>query len=303
MPSSGLLKKFLEMVDDPGRIMISPAYDLNKKMVDITPTYKAIENYAFQIGETVKLAERSGISGRIVYIPVWRNNEEMNQSDGRAEIYLPEMRSLLDRDMKYLWNGCSWNSYHTSNTDLLRIKSLLGTDPVWWDNSMLYSDELAEMDNQPAKLNLFNLFMPFGNQSIRDLFNNIDTTQVFINFCPVSELDIIRLSTLSDFLWNTRDYDPDISLWKTLQSKYGAACAKELVLFADIYAVLLRLSAELKDPVHHQRLIRKALPLQEALDEHLVSIKNLIGSEHQLVKELQLKSEGINSKIPLPEPE
>jgi len=63
---------------------------------------------------------------------------------------------------------------------------------------------------------------------------------------------------------------------------------------------LLRLSVELKDPVHQQRFIRKAVPLQENLDKHLTTIRKILGSEHQLVKELQMTYDDIASKIPSP---
>jgi hypothetical protein len=301
--SSGLLNGFLDMIDEPNKIIISPAYPQNTEIVNFNLNYRDIEYYAGLIGKFADIAGKKGISDCIAFVPLWRNNEEMNQSDGKAEIYLSEMKNLVGKNVRYLWNGCSWNSYYTNNADLVGIKSILGSNPVWWDNSMLYSGEMSEMDYHPAKLNLFNLFMPFDNQVTRELLDNIDSTQVFINFCPESEFDFIRLITVSDFLWNSGNYDPDVSLWKILQSKYGSACAKELILFADIYAALLRLSIELKDPVHHQRLIRKAMPLQEDLKEHLIVIKRILGNEHQLAKELQLKSDNINSKIPLTEPD
>lgn len=298
-----LLRKFLEIIDEPNKVIISPSNYLNPEVIDIDPTYRAIKHYTDLIKEYDAIADRNGISDCIIYVPVWRNSEEMNGSHGRADIYLSEMKNLLARDIQYLWNGSCWNSCHTCNADMVRIKSVLGSDPVWWDNSMLYSAESNKVKNHPAKLSLFNLFEPFSNHGIRELIGNIDTTQVFINFYPDSEFGMIRLSTVSDFLWNSDDYDPDMSLWKILHSKYGFACAKELVLFNDVYAALLRLSAELKDPVHHQRLIRKAIPLQEALEEHLAVIKKILGSEHKLVKELQLKSNSLNSEIPKPEPQ
>jgi len=300
--SSELLKRFLVVIDEPNKVIISPAHDLTTEIVDMNPTYKDIKHYAGLIREFTDIADKNDISDCILYFPVWRNNAEMDGSDGKADVYLSEMKNMVDKDIQYLWCGSSWNSYHTSNADMVRIKSILSSDPVWWDNSMLYSAEIAEMKNRPAKLNLFNLFMPFNNHGIRDLISNIDTAQIFINFYPESELDMIRLSTVSDFLWNTDDYDPDVSLWKILHSKYGFACANELVLFADVYAALLRLSIELRDPVH-QRFIRKVIPLQEALDSHLAAIGKILGDKHELVNELQLKADNLNSKIPQPESE
>ncbi|MBN2213132.1 MAG: beta-N-acetylglucosaminidase domain-containing protein [Bacteroidales bacterium] len=293
------LKKYLDMMDVSDKIVISPSYGPDPEISDITVSCRAIEKYADLVSEAVNLAAGKKIPDGVACIPVWRNNEEISSSNGKAEIYLSEMRNQLHDDIRYLWNGCTWNSYHTSNTDLVRIKSIMDSNPIWWDNSMMYDERLADSEKHPAKLNLFNLFMPFNNYEIRELLDNIDTTQIYISFYPQSELDIIRLYTVSDFLWNTNDYDPDFSLWKTLHLRYGSTCARELVLFADIYATLLRISVELKDPVYHQRFIRKAIPLQENLEEHLETIKNRLGNEHPLVKELQVKYDEVASKIPL----
>jgi hypothetical protein len=296
--SSGSLKEYLDMIDGTAKIIISPDYGPDKEAADINPSYDAIEKYAGLIRESANLTARNHFPGGVACVPVWRNNEEMNRSRGKAEIYVSEMRDQLPDNIRFLWNGCNWNGYHTSNADLFRIKSIIGSNPVWLDNSMMYDDVIPETEIHPGKLNLYNLFKPFNNHDIRKLFDNLDTTQVYVNFYPASELDIIRLYTVSDFLWNTKDYDPDVSLWKILNLRYGSACARELVLFADIYATLLRLSVEFKDPVHRQRLIRKAGPLQENLHLHLEAIKEILGRKHRLIKELQIIYDGIISRIP-----
>ncbi len=296
--SSRLLRAYLNKMEGCDKIILSPSYETDKEIFDITPSFNSIEKYTELIRESSNLATGKHFTGGVACLPVWRNNEEMYKNPGTAEICLAEISNHVPDNVHYLWNGCSWSGYNTSNADLVRIKSVTGTNPIVWDKSMSYDDQISKMKEYPARLNLYNLFKPFNNYGIRELLDNIDTTEIYIDFYPESEFDIIRLYTVSDFIWNADNYDPDLSLWKILHLKYGSACARELVLFSDNYAALLRLSVEFDDPVYRQRFIRKALPLKEKLNNHLNAVREMLGDGHQLVKELQVISEGVISKIP-----
>lgn len=296
--SSQLLKAYLNMMDGCDKIILSPYYETDTEVFDFAPSYNSIEKYTELISVSSNLAAGKHIAGGVACVPVWRNNEEMYKSPGKADIYIAEISNQVPDNVHYLWNGCSWSGYNTGNADLVRIKSIIGANPIWWDKSMIYDDLISKMEEYPARLNLYNLFKPYNNYGIRELFDNIDTTEIYIDFYPESEFDMIRLYTVSDFIWNADNYDPDLSLWKILHSKYGSACARELILFADNYAALLRLSVEFKDPAYRQRFIRKAMPLQEKLNSHLHAVREILGDGHQLVKELQTVSEGVISKIP-----
>src|SRR4030043_1293174 len=120
--SSELLKKHLDMMNESDKIIISPSYGLNTEIVDIASDFKAIEKYTGLLRESANHAARNHIPGGVACVPVWRNNEEMSKSYGQAEVYLSEMRNQLSGGVQYLWNGCSWNGYHTSNADLAIIK-------------------------------------------------------------------------------------------------------------------------------------------------------------------------------------
>ena len=61
----------------------------------------------------------------------------------------------------------------------------------------------------------------------------------WINQPARTQIDVIRLATAADFTWNTRDYDPDFSLWKILASRYGVDAARELIHYADHYGLVL----------------------------------------------------------------
>ena len=100
-----------------------------------------------------------------------------------------------------------------------------------------------------------------------------------------------------DFAWNMNNYDADLSLWKVLQTRYGLACAKELVLFAETYANLLRYAVELKNPMHIHRMVRNAESLQITLDQQLDSVTESLGVNHKLVTELKSKRDILKNQI------
>lgn len=294
---SDLVKRYLGSVQISNKIIIVPSDKVKYNTTQSNVNCNSVKHYAAiirQIGTPDKvLIPRD----KIGCFPVYQNNEQLDNSYGRAEACIDEMKRIIPEGIQYVWNGCSQYSYYTANPDIFRIISLTGTIPLWFDNSMAIPDEVYEFGDYPGKLNLVNLFRPFNNGEITELFNNIDTTQIFINFSPRSEIDIIRLISVSDFLWNPHNYHPEITLWKILQSRYGASCAKELVLFGDSYAKLFTLFAEIRNPVHQQRLIRMSDPLEEELEEHFKAIRSILGNEHPLVEELRMKSDKIKSEI------
>jgi len=66
---------------------------------------------------------------------------------------------------------------------------------------------------------------------IRNHLSQVKHTLYYMNFQPGSELDIVRMATAADFMWNVADYNPEASLWKVLRSRYGAEVARELVQY------------------------------------------------------------------------
>ncbi len=125
------------------------------------------------------------------------------------------------------------------------------------------------------------------NEGIRDHLGQLDTSMYWINQAARSEIDVIRLATAADFMWNTRDYDPDYSLWKVLVSRYGVDAARELIHYANQYGLMLETELKLQKNEQVQRNLKN---IREDLTVLSVSTRNLekwLGSDHPLMKDIR----------------
>jgi hypothetical protein len=159
------------------------------------------------------------------------------------------------------------------------------------DNSMLTSSQWGQYNGAypyyPGKVRLFNIFEPFMNEGIRDHLSRLDTSLYWINQPARTEMDVIRLSTAADFMWNTRDYDPDYSLWKVLVSRYGIDAARELIHFANQYGLMLETELKL---LRNEQVQRNLKNIRQDLTVLSVSTRNLekwLGSDHPLMKDIR----------------
>ncbi len=275
------------------KLVLLPNYMLSNSEPDNNVSRSVMMDYVTVANNKNQSAPLSDLK----IIPYWFNNKDMDGSEGRAELYLGELKSLVTGGFHYFWSGSSVNSMGTDDADIMRISNILDTKPCLWDNSMTFSDTSPVMEYYAGKISLYNVFEPFENNEVKYLYENLDKSEVFFNSSPQSELGIIKTLTIADFAWNMNNYDADLSLWKILQSRYGIASAKELVLFADTYASLLRYAVELKNPMHYQRLVRNTESLQMSLEEHMNNITEILGKDNRLVYELREKSDSLKNQI------
>lgn len=106
-----------------------------------------------------------------------------------------------------------------------------------------------------------------GRALTGSLFNGFDTNMVGIspemmnNECILdlegfSELNLIRLLSSLDYVWNTSAYNPSFSSWKVLKKIYGKETAKNLVLFNDAYYKLTSAIIDIDNLGYNQRHIK-----------------------------------------------
>ncbi len=224
--------------------------------------------------------------GDVYIIPFWFDNESMNASDGKAGVFIKDLKRQINGDIKYYWRGSSSSSYYTDDAEIRRIGGLMQNNPVWWDNSLSSSVKKSYSAYYAGEISMFNLFEPYNNQSPEFIKDQIDTVRIYANFITASELDLIRAATFADYAWNNKKYEPDVALWKILCQRYGNECAKELIYLNDYFAAMLRLTTELKNPAHFNRLVRNAEDNYRLLLAQNDKIKGLLGAGHPLVKEL-----------------
>jgi hypothetical protein len=144
---------------------------------------------------------------------------------------------------------------------------------------------------------LYNIFEPFGNEAIREHLPALDTITFFIRFAAGSEIEIIRLATAADFIWNTANYSKDRSLWKVLQSRYGAETGRKLILYADKYGHMLEILSRMKKTGQIPRNLKNEQQTLAALGTLVGEISAMLGAEHRLVKELRTLNSGLKDSL------
>jgi hypothetical protein len=227
----------------------------------------------------------------------WYNNNLIDDSRGNAEVLLERIMSGFPDKIFYFWTGNSSYSLKSDNADLERMKYYLKKIPVYWDNSVLTLSRNMNMpgyySHYPGKVRLYNIFEPYNNNNIEVIIENIDKEQIFFNSTVNSELDLIKFATIADFSWNTKTYDPDLSLWKILLSRYGFEAAKLLIFINDEYFSLKETILKLNSEGLAPKLIKRGESIINNLNTGLKKLASIIGESHPLTCELRNKIEHI----------
>jgi len=265
------------------RVLFAPRWIVPE---DSSLSYPAMMNLAMS---------DTGIAPRSMLIaPVYNNYlldylQYMNQS-------APNLSSAT-----HFYSGSSFFSLNTDDADFARFFAYSHAKPVFMDNSMLTSTLWGQYNGAypyfSGKIRLFNIFEPFMNYGIRDHLNQLDTSMYWINQDARSELDVIRLATAADFMWNTRDYDPDYSLWRVLVSRYGADAARELIRYANQYGLMLEIELKLKKNEQIQRNLKNIREDLSDLSGSTRTLEKWLGSDHPLVKDIRSLNTSLKARL------
>lgn len=231
----------------------------------------------------LSLSDSAMSSHSMMIAPVYNNHlldylQYMNQA------------SLNPTSATCFYSGSSYYSMNTDDADFARYFTYTNSKPVFMDNSMLMSTAWGQFNGAapyyPGKIRLFNIIEPFMNAGIRDHLGQLDPSMYWINLPAASELDLIRLATAADFMWNTHDYDPDYSLWKVLVSRYGADAARELIHYANQYGLLLETELKLQRNEQVQRNLKNVRHDLSVLSRSVRNLEKWLGSDHPLIKDI-----------------
>jgi hypothetical protein len=202
---------------------------------------------------------------------------------------------------KPVYSGSSFFSMNTDKADIERFSAIVGTPPVFMDNSMLIATSWGQYEGSenyyPGKIRLFNIFEPYMNSEIHEFFALLDTSLFVVNLPASSEIEIIRLATAADFLWNTSSYSADYSLWKVLVSRYGIENARDLITYAERYSLLLEVVVKLEMRIQTARNSKTGQQMMTDLTSLLADISANMGTHNRLVKELLFVNAGIRNKL------
>ena len=244
--------------------------------------------------ELIQLLTGSTGIGRSVnfeFIPPWYANELVDQSRGQGEQYLRDLADNIPDQVSILWSGPSKQSYSVDEADFHRYRALTDRKLVIWDNSLntlpdILSDTSLSM-SLSLKLRTLNVFEPYQVKFTGSSLPGSQAEKIIINSPLDSELMKIRIATAADYMWNTLTYDPDLSLWKVLVSRYGREAAMNLYQFNESYMTLLGSLTALKNGTGNQRHARQINDELEVMQETLAILDGLIPHNPRLLNELK----------------
>ncbi len=225
----------------------------------------------------------STIVPRNLRLPPAFNNQLLDYS-GYAD------QPSMDYSLTWLYSGSSFYSLNTDDADLARFSAFSKGSPVFMDNSMRAFSPGGKYGGAfpyyPGKMRLYNIFEPFNNEMIREQFPGFDKSLFWINFPAGSEIEMIRMMSAADFMWNARDYMPDASLWKVLFSRYGGEAARILVRYADQYALILEILCKLERNEPIPRSLKNIQADLTGLASLADELKRVLGEKNTLLREI-----------------
>jgi hypothetical protein len=172
---------------------------------------------------------------------------------------------------------------------------------AFMDNTMQAASAWAQYNGNypdfPGKIRHFNLFEPFMHIGIREYFQQLDSSMFLVNQTVNDEIDLIRLATAADFLWNAASYSPDYSLWKVLTSRYSPEAAREIIIYADKFSMMLETLVRLHKNEQPGRNLKNGQAILEELTYQVQLIGNLLGEEHPLLQALKKHNDLLNRRF------
>jgi hypothetical protein len=232
-----------------------------------------------------------GRSVKLEFLPPWYANELVDQSRGQGEQYLRELADKLPDHISILWSGPSQQSQSIDEADLFRYSGLMDRELVLLDNSLnalpdILSDTSLSM-NLSLKLRTLNVFDPYQVKFTGHSLPGAPAGKILINSPLDTELMRIRIATAADYMWNTRSYDPDLSLWKVLVSRYGMDAAMSLYRFNESYMTVFASLTAFKNDIGNQRHARQIKDQIKVMQETLEILDGQIPHHPGLLNELK----------------
>ncbi len=234
------------------------------------------------------------------FISPWYSNEDLVLSRGQAEQYFNDLSPKMPDDLRILWSGPSRYSPDINSVDYYRFQhNLAGREMILMDNSMNKLQEIiqdtAVLKHHPMKLRTLNIFDPYSVRFTEPFTLPGEGGKMLINSSLSSEVMKIRMATAADYMWNSAAYDPDLSVWKVLVSRYGKTAALELYRFSDAYFISMASMIGLKRSSDHQRLMKTIREQQKIMEESLMELDHLLYSEQKLLNELKILKKSLEA--------
>lgn len=198
---------------------------------------------AFMVNSVYKIVKNHNSQNVLEFCPPFYLNEFINMTQGKAEQYFAELMPQIPTDVSIVWTGNTVRSLTYDMADIQYFKNIIGRYPILFDNT-LYARELEGVYGgypayYPEKATMCSLFEPYDLLLPDSFYKYNDKASIYINGSAQSEIYKIKYASVADYLWNNNDYNPDLSLWRTLYRNFGKSNALLLLNFDYDYFQLL----------------------------------------------------------------
>jgi hypothetical protein len=227
-----------------------------------------------------KIADNLQVNTAIKFLPLWHHNQCVRKSNGRGELYLKELFRKIPDKVDYLWTGASGTPYLIDEAELIYIKRIVNKKPLFYSKDIHpFSDAIGKnkyAQNYPGKLRASSIFQQFNLEPPNN-FNCQSAKKSFlaeINYN--NSLDDIKLLCFADYLWNSNEYNSNISLLKALISNFGKKQAFALIEFNDLYQGLQEMLIKMNKLETRRKYIRSAEDYISRLNNLMDELENLL---------------------------
>ncbi len=219
-------------------------------------------NHAFNDVEIIeKYTERYPVEW--TFVPGWNYLKAIDLSRGHAEIYFSEIHALLEeeKNFQFAWYGNAPDFNVVDQVNFFRMHQLMQTDMVFIDNSIHAAEHLfleeQVREHHYGKIRMDN---PFNAPNV--LFPHIDQGGLFEQEVWVRSsreaLDAeLQMATISDYLWNIRNFDPVLTTIRNLVRMYGVEQSKNIMYWVDAYQNLSAHLEQIKFTEVNNKLLKE----------------------------------------------
>jgi len=257
---------------------------------------------SFLANKIKKWLDKNYSNVRLEFIPPQYNNRFIDYGRGSAETYFRDLTSRLDSSVVLVWTGNTIRSLVYDLADIRKATELYNSKPMIFDNTPYARNvEVANGGypiNYPQRSVLCNLFEPFDIQYPKNFSTYLDS-RYYSNLGGFGEINKIKYMTFSDFTWNSKNYNPDFSLFKALLQYFGVDNARLLLEFNDVYYQFVASWGQLRIEKEHNPLFKCSEKQKNHAEEEIKNMK-IAFEAIQPIKNDSLKKELeniMNSKI------
>ncbi|MEO6838776.1 MAG: beta-N-acetylglucosaminidase domain-containing protein, partial [Ginsengibacter sp.] len=257
---------------------------------------------SFLVDRTRKWLDTEYHNIRLEFIPPQYNNRFIDYGRGSAEKYFQDLTRHLDSSVVLVWTGNTIRSISYDLADIRRVTELYKSKPMIFDNTP-YARNAEVVNggypiNYPVRSILCNLFEPFDIQYPKNFSSYLDS-RYYSNLGGFGEMNKIKYMTFSDFTWNSKDYNPDFSLFKALLQYVGKDNARVLLEFNDAYYQFVATWGQLRIDKEHNPSFKCGVEQKELAEREIKNMQNAFNSLKSINNDglkMELKSV-MNSKI------